>query len=501
MRATFPGDARPSIRMGRLLAITILGAWAVASAQPQSPVEATLKKFTEAYAAIESQSADPLVSEQAFYAGAIPAMLRRLDPFSVFLDPTQTEQLKEMEKSERKGFGSVVSVLPGRVIVLQTLAGTPSAKAGLSAGDEILVINNIPLNRLSFEQLIQLLSEARQREARLMVRRPGNVRMLEFVLSPELVDSPSVDRAYLLQPGIGYVRVANYDPKTGALLKSSIESLGGKALKGLVIDMRNNPGGVVQSALEAAALFLKPGQTILSVRGRSTPDDAVKVPDKIEPYTFPVAILINGKTASAAEIVTGALQDHDRATVIGEPSYGKGLVQSVYNLSANTALALTTAFYYTPSGRSIQKPIEGGQLNPAKYAGKGEHRTDSGRVVKGGGGIQPDQLVEPEPMNRLRGVIEASGSLTGFATDYSQKHKIEPAFAVTPAVLDEFKVYLSEHSIQPGMGEWLQDRAWLENRLKQEFFNLNFGVEKGDEVEAQRDPAVQRAVAAITAGR
>lgn len=466
--------------------------------QPRPPLEIELKKFTQAFAAIEAQSADSFASEQAFYGGAIPAMLRRLDPFSVFLDPTQTEQLKEMEKSERKGFGSVVSVLPGRVIVLQTLPGTPSAKAGLSAGDEILAINNIPLNRLEFEQLIQLLTEARQREARLMVRRPGNVRMLNFTLSPELVDSPSVDRAYLLRPAIGYVRVANFDPKTGSLLKSTIESLGGKDLKGLVLDMRNNPGGVVQAALEASALFLKPGQTILSVRGRSTPDDAVKVPDKTEPYTFPVAILINGKTASAAEIVTGALQDHDRAVVIGEPSYGKGLVQSVYNLSSNTALALTTAFYYTPSGRSIQKPIEGGQLNPAKYAGKGEHRTDSGRVVKGGGGIQPDELAAPEPMTRLRQVLEASGILTAFATEYSQKHKVGEDFAVTPALLDEFKVYLSEHNIQPSMGEWLQERTWMENRLKQELFNLVLGVAKGDEVEAQRDPMVVRALAAVS---
>lgn len=501
MNATFARGVRPSKWMKvavKTAAVGLACGLFLASAQPQSPVEIELKKFTDAYAAIEAQSADSFTPEQAFYGGAIPAMLRKLDPFSVFLDPTQAEQLKEMEKSERKGFGSVVSVLPGRVIVLQTLPGTPSAKAGLSAGDEILVINNIPLNRLSFEQLIQVLTEARQREAHLAVRRPGNVRLLNFTLSPELVDSPSVDRAFLLKPGIGYVRVANFDPKTGALLQSSIESLGGKALKGLVIDMRNNPGGVVQSALESAALFLKPGQTILSVRGRAMPEDTVKVPDKAEPYTFPVAILINGKTASAAEIVTGALQDHDRARVIGEPSYGKGLVQSVYNLSSNTALALTTAFYYTPSGRSIQKPLEGGQLNPAKFAGKGEHKTDSGRVVKGGGGIQPDEVVEPESMDRLRQVLEASGALTGFATDYSQKHKIAEDFGVTAGLLDEFKVYLSEHNIQPSMGEWLQDRAWVESRLKQELFNLVLGVAKGDEVEAQRDPLVQRALADVS---
>ena len=174
-------------------------------------------------------------------------------------------------------------------------------------------------------------------------------------------------------------------------------------------------------------------------------------------------------------------------------------MQSVYNLSSNTALALTTAFYYTPSGRSIQKPIEGGQLNPAKFAGKGEHRTDSGRVVKGGGGLQPDEVVEPEPVTRLRAAIEASGSLTGFATEYSQKHKIAQDFEITPAILDEFQVYLSEHNIQPGVSEWLKDRSWIENRLKQDVINLSLGVAKGDEVEAQRDPVVVRALAALAA--
>jgi carboxyl-terminal processing protease len=482
-----------------LIAAVCLTSPAAEEPQPQQ-LERELKRFIDVYATVEAQSADPFSTEQAFYAGAIPSMLRKLDPFSAFLDPGQTEQLKEMEKSERKGFGSVVSVLPGRVIVLQTLPGTPSAKAGLGPGDEVLVINNIPLNRLTFEQLVQVLTEARQREARLSVRRPGNMRLLQFTLSPELVDSPSVDRSFMLKPGIGYVRVASFEPKTGSLLKTTIDSLGGNDLKGLVIDFRNNPGGVVQAALEVAAMFLKPGQTILSVRGRATQEDTVKVPDKVVPYTFPVAILINAKTASAAEIVTGALQDHDRASVLGEASYGKGLVQSVYNLSSNTALALTTAFYYTPSGRSIQKPIGGGQLNPVKFAGKGEHRTDSGRVVQGGGGIQPDEVVISESSSRLRMVLEASGSITAFATEYDQKHKIASDFQLTPEILDEFKVYLSEHQIQPSVGDWLTDRGWIENRLWQEIVNLALGVAKGDEVEARRDNVVQRALAAV-AGR
>ena len=260
--------------MRTLAAIAVL-ATALAHAQPADPasLDAELKKFSEVFAKVEAAAADPVDSKQAFFGGAIPGALRKLDPHSIFLDPDQYEQLKQMEKSERKGFGSVVSVLPGRVIILQTVAGAPSAKAGLSPGDEILAINNIPLARLEFEQLIQLLTEARQHQAKLDVRRPGNVRLLQFVLTPELMDSPSVDRAFLLKPGVGYVRVASFEPKTADLFQKEVERLGGSALKGLVIDLRNNPGGVVESALGMAAMFLKAGDKLLSVKGRHARGD------------------------------------------------------------------------------------------------------------------------------------------------------------------------------------------------------------------------------------
>jgi carboxyl-terminal processing protease len=210
-----------------------------------------------------------------------------------------------------------------------------------------------------------------------------------------------------------------------------------------------------------------------------------------------VAILINAKTASAAEIVTGALQDHDRADVIGEPSFGKGLVQSVFNLSNNTAVALTTAFYYTPSGRSIQHPLEGVQLGAAILKPTKEYKTDSGRTVLGGGGIKPDIEVLPDSVTRLRAVLDASGAITGFATEFTQKNKVGADFQVSGGLLDDFKIWLSERAIQPPVAEWLRDKGWIENRLQQEIMTLTFGVEKGDEVEARRDPVVQRAVGVV----
>ena len=466
-------------------------------------LETQVKRVTDAFALVEQNAADPVSSQQIFYQGVIPGMLRRLDPHSVFFDPQQFEQLKQLETSTRKGFGSVVSVLPGRVVVLQTMPGTPSAKSGMSPGDEILAVNNYRLDRLDIEQLIGLLQESRQQPAHLVVRRPGSSGMLDFTLTPEEMQQPSVERVFLLQPGIGYLRVASFDEQTGTQIKEGIEKLGGAKLKGLVLDLRNNPGGLLTSALQTAGLFLKPGSSILTVRGRAVPEKEEKVPADDKPYDFPVAVLINGKSASASEIVAGALQDHDRAVIVGEPSFGKGLVQSVFPLADSSGLALTTALYYTPSGRSIQKPFDATQFalgaTSAHPNEKSDFRTDKGRIVRGGGGIIPDEVVYPPGVSRFREVLETSGVFTSFATEYLQKNKVTEMFEVPPALLDDFRVYLVDRRIEPGPAEWSSELEFIRSRLKTEIFNQSLGVEKGDEVEAQRDPQIQRAVELIIA--
>lgn len=447
-------------------------------------VESHLKSLVEMLSVVKSEAAEPVDEKKAFYEGAIPGMLRKLDPHSIFFDPDQFEQLKEMEKSTRKGFGTIVSLLPGRVIVLQTMPGSPSAKAGISAGDEILAINNYPIARLEVEQLVELLSQARQNRVEMFVRRQGSAGLLQFTLAPEDVDSPSVDRAYLLAPGIGYLRVTSFDVPTGKLVRESIEKLGGADLKGLVIDLRNNPGGVLGSALETASMFLEPGQRIITAKGRRIEkSEEIDVPKDAMPYKFPVAIIMNAKSASGSEVVAGALQDHGRAKIIGLPSFGKGLVQNVFPLSNETGLALTIAHYYTPKGRNIQKPLQG-QLEASTRAGEG--------------GIHPDQIVYPAAPTRLRAFLDSSGALASFATQYLQKNRnIDEKFEVTNQVLDEFQLLLSQNNIRPGISEWSADREWIRTRLRQELFNQALGVAKGDEVEASIDDQIQAALDAI----
>ena len=192
------------------------------------------------------------------------------------------------------------------------------------------------------------------------------------------------------------------------------------------------------------------------------------------------------------------MQDHDRATILGQASFGKGLVQSVFPLPEGTGMALTTALYYTPSGRSIQKPLDAARFELAGTTAhpntQAEFRTDKGRRVTGGGGIVPDIEVLPQGMNRLRAVLDATASFTAFATDYLKRNKVTEEFEVTPQVLDEYQAFAGAHGIQPSVGEWSAEREFVSNRIKTEVFNQAFGVEKGDEVEAERDPVIQRAI-------
>jgi carboxyl-terminal processing protease len=476
----------------------ILFCTALALPATADDLDKQVKSIVDAFALVERNSADPITSEQAFYHGAIPGLLRKLDPHSVFFDPGQFDQLRKMESSTQKGFGSVVSLVPGRVVVLQTLPGTPSAKSGLAPGDEIMAINGYIIGRLDLDQLTELLSESRQHPAQLDVMRPGSPGILRLTLTPEEMQASSVDRTFFIGPGIGYIHATSFDENTGKDLKAAIEKLGGRQLGGLVLDLRDNPGGVVTAALETASLFLQPGQTIFTIHGRNVPEKREVVADSANPYPCKLVVLVNEKTASASEIVSGALQDHDRATVVGEASYGKGLVQSVYPLSEGAGLALTTALYYTPSGRSIQKPLDAKQFElgatTAHPNAQSKFHTDKGRVVTGGGGIRPDFVVLPEQFDRLRAALVGSGAFLSFATDYLHSHKVDEDFAVTPTMLDEFEAYAGAHGIQPSAAEWSTQEDFVRNRIQAEIVAMAFGVERGDQVGLQRDPPVLKAL-------
>ena len=467
---------------------------ALPGAEAPAELERETKRFVEVLSLLERHLADPFEPSAAIYGGALPAMLWKLDPHSAFLDPQQFESLQEMQRSTEKGFGSVVNLLPGRVIVLQTLPDSPSARAGVAPGDEILVLNGQPMGQLPVEQLIGVLASARQGIAKLMVRRPNFPNLLELTLVPAEMADPSVSRKFLLEDGIGYAKILNFESETAAELRAAVDALGGDSLQGLVLDLRGNPGGVVDAAVQVAAYFLQSGDRILWVKGRSGPTEELLVPPGLGHFGFPVRVLADERTASAAELVAGALQAHGRARILGRRSYGKGLVQSVFELSGGTALALTTAFYQTPDARGIQRWLGTcGQFQLGRCAADADE--DALR-----GGIVPDRVVNPRPLSELEQVLLASNSFLEFARDYvGQNPRTGPSYEPDNATLDEFQFYLSQGGIRPSISEWSSSLEFVRQSLRQEVLNLSVGVAAGDEVEIHRDPVVRAAVQELRA--
>lgn len=471
-----------------LAALAALGSASPGSEEP-AELEQEARRFVEAFGLLDQRFAEAFDPAVAIYGGALPAMLATLDPHSAFLDPQQFESLREMQRSTEKGFGSVVNILPGRVIVLQTLPDSPSARAGVAPGDEILVLNGQPLAQLPIEQLVPVLASARQGSAKLMVRRPNFPNLLEMTLIPAEMADPSVSRHFLLEPGVAYAKILNFEMETASELHAALEAMGGNRLAGLVLDLRGNPGGIIEAAVQVAAFFLDPGDRILWVRGRTGPKEELLVPPGFKPFTFPLRILIDGRTASAAELVAGALQDHGRARVLGDRSFGKGLVQSVFELSGGTALALTTAYYETPDERPIQRWLGScGQFQLARCAQGGQE--DALR-----GGVVPDRIAHPRRLSQLEQVLLASNSFLEFARDLVGKRAdLGAAFEPDNATLDDFQFYLSQRRIRPSISEWSSSLDFIRSALKQEVLNLTAGVAAGDEIEIRRDLAVVAAL-------
>jgi len=310
----------------------------------------------------------------------------------------------------------------------------------------------------------------------------------------------SVDVHFLIKPGIGYIRVTNFGETTDEEVGAALEEFGD--LKGLILDLRQNPGGLLSAAIGVSDKFLKPGAVIVSQKGRASAEQADRATKGNGGKEYPIVVLINRGTASASEIVAGALQDHDRALIAGEISFGKGLVQSVYNLSDNTGLLLTTAHYYTPSGRLIQREYSGKTLydyyNERKIdnSNKEVKVTDSGRTVYGGGGITPDENLVSPKLNAFQIRMLQKFAFFNFGTDYlNQKDmKVGPEFEVNDAVVQEFRKYLEAQKIEDTEPELFANMDWVKASLKSAIFTGQFGQEEGQKARSAADTEVAQAI-------
>jgi len=501
--------------LATLLFLTAPGLYPQTSSGPPDEVAAQAVKFTALYNAIEQHYVEPVDPDHAIFDGGIRGMLSALDPFCAFLDRDQFELMKQQARGESIGFGSVLYVSVGKVLILQTAQGSPSFRAGLAPGDEIVAINGQRIDRLDFQSLIDLLKSSRSRPVRLGVIRPGRLVPEDFNLRPAEVALPSVDKAFLWSPGIAYLHIASFEGKTPEEVATALDGMDALHLKGLLLDLRDNHGGIVDSAAAVASLFLKQGDLVLTTRGRAMKETVYRVPQMPRHYDLPIVTLVNGDTASAAEVLAAALQERDRAVIAGLPTYGKGVVQSVMELSEQTGLALTAGQYFTPSGRSIQRPLAGTALTfaslspssvPKEKAAKtttgadpagpvaATFHTDDGRPVTVGGGITPDVTIAGRSDDPWLAFVTQRGYLTSYAESYLTTHgRLAEPFEVSPEVLEDFKTTLGRNGVRVPDEYWSKDQDYLKLRLRVELTNLVYGLERGDELETKGDPQVQQA--------
>jgi carboxyl-terminal processing protease len=341
--------------------------------------------------------------------------------------------------------------------------------------------------------------------------REGRDAPLTFDLVRDEIPRPSVDLAFLLRPGVGYMHVTGFMETTSREVGDALEKFQSAGqLNGLIIDLRANPGGLLNEAVNMSDKFLQKGQVVVSQRGRAFPDQ-VYTANHGEDGTnkYPIVVLVNRNTASAAEIVSGALQDHDRALIVGETTFGKGLVQTVFQIDENTGLALTTYHYYTPSGRLIQRSYDGVSLydyyyvrDDAKKADKSNTEvklTDSGRTVYGGGGITPDEKVDsgifdPINYNRFQNSLLQHYAFFDFSRHYVATHTIARDFVVDDDILAQFKAFLKANQVESTDADIANVQDWVKASIKAELFTSQFGQLEGLKVRAQADPEITKAV-------
>jgi carboxyl-terminal processing protease len=465
-----------------------------------SEVKDSLKEFSDVYALVEQNYAEPVNPDKAIYNGAIPGMLHALDPHSNFFDPKSYALMREDQRGKYYGVGMTVGPRNNKVIVIYPFVGTPAYKAGIHPGDVIIAVDGKSTENMSTTDVADLLKGPKGTTVHISIAREGVEKPMEFTLVRDEIPRYSVDVHFLIRPGIGYMHINGFNETTEHEVSDALDEFGD--LKGLILDLRGNPGGLLSEGVGVADKFLKKGQLIVSHHGRASAEKRYVAQHGNGGKDYPIVVLVNRLTASAAEIVSGAIQDHDRGLIAGEVTFGKGLVQTVYPLSENTGLALTTAHYYTPSGRLIQRDYSNISLYDYYYsrddipstANREVKLTDSGRTVYGGGGITPDVMIPPVKTNHFQDTLLQHYAFFNFAKRYVVNHHLTKSFEVDDAVLQDFRKSLDEASIPYTQADLMDNSDWIKSNIKSELFIDAFGRDEGMKVQTETDPEVVKAL-------
>ena len=493
--------------------------------------------FKEALAIIQDKYVDGnKLNYNDVYKSSMMGMLRVLDPHSNYFDREEFDELKTDQRSEYFGIGASIQNFSVGESVDTYITGTfnhsPAAKAELRFGDRIEAVDGVPMHGKSSAEVRDKIRGPKDSLVKVTVTRASSGRVETVDIVRGAVSQPSVPDAYMIRPGVGYVdmtRGFNYD--TAELLQARIEKLHDRGMNSLVLDLRNNPGGFLDQALNVAQLFLPQGQVILTQKGRNGQNDRVYRSSNPDPDRTPLVILVNDYTASASEIVAGAMQDHDRAMIVGQTSFGKGLVQSIIPLPEGAGLTLTSAKYFTPSGRLIQRDYSdggwysyiyrGGTLRDTNAQGLPvgpASRTDTGRTVYGGGGITPDETIKPQTISnvqfRMRDPLfffsrdVASGHIEGLA-GYKVDRAIEFEHDLTPEdfpmndkVFNAFKDYVARDQnwkvFVPALDK---NRPFIEEQIRFYLATAAYGTVASVQVLTKDDPQIAKAVDAVPRAR
>ena len=487
---------------------------AAQSDSDESAVRSSMKSFTSVYSLVEQNYAEKMDSDRtdkAIYDGAIPGMLHVLDPHSNFYDPKAYAQMREDQHGRYYGVGMTIQpqIVDGsgkpKIFVLYPSEGTPAFRAGIKPGDQILTVDGKSTDGMDTAGVAALLKGPRGTHVSVVMMREGQSKPITFDLTRDEIPRPSVDLAFEIHPGVGYMHVTNFQETTGREVGDALDRFKAEGpLKGLVIDLRGNPGGLLNQAVDMSSKFLQKGQVVVSQHGRIDRDQVYAVQSGEEGPKFPIVVLVNRNTASAAEIVSGALQDHDRALIVGETTFGKGLVQTVFNTPENTGLALTTFHYYTPSGRLIQRPYDNMSLydyyyvrdasNPKDNANREVKLTDAGRTVYGGGGITPDDYIDQIKTNHVEETLLQHYAFFDFSKHYLASHTVAKDFTVNDEVLTEFESFLKDKKVDVSDADIKANLDWVKESIKSDLFTSQFGQNEGLKVRAEWDPQIQKAL-------
>ena len=441
---------------------------------------------------VESSFVDD-VDAAGLYNSAIDGLIRDLDdPHSSFLPADEYENLSIRIEGEYGGVGLEVVDRGGWVTVVSAMSGTPGQRAGIRAGDQFFEIEGIPADTMVTEEAVELLRGPPGTEVTVKMLRPGVEEPIEFTIERANILLRAVPFALMLEPGIGYVPLQTVSETSSREVRAAVDSLRGEGLEGLILDLRGNPGGLLDEGIAVSDLFLEAELPIVETRGRAARQSQTYSSSSPDRYRdVPIVVLVDGTSASASEIIAGALQDHDRAVVVGETTYGKGSVQSLFRLTGGDVLRLTTARWYTPVGRLIDRDrdavvdvtehelaISGQVVRPTVLDGRPEYESLGGRTLLGGGGITPDLYVAPETLSpeeaeAVYRVFRRAGGFTAalfnYAVAFVQDHpNAQPGFAVRDSELEDFYETLPEWRGEVDRDEFMTAQRWVRYLMERE---------------------------------